>query len=116
MKPNSIALSILLLIAPVCLLYGQNNRIFSWGDQGDGPVLRSNYVWFRGVNDGDTGRLLYSLDGKTYVDTGALFRLKFRHWKGSRISIFSYGSNGGSADFDYIHYRYDATTEALGVR
>jgi beta-xylosidase len=85
-------------------------------DQGEGPVLRRHAVWLRGINSGDTGRLFYSLDGKTYVDTGRTFRLIFRHWKGSRISIFSYGPNGGSADFDYIRYKYDATTEALGLK
>jgi len=84
-------------------------------DKGGGPVLQGNSVWFRGINNGDTGRLLYSLDGKAFVDTGTTFRMIFKHWKGSRISIFSYGPNGGSADFDYVRYRYGATTEALGL-
>ena len=85
-------------------------------DKGEGPVLQRDGVWLRGINSGDAGRLLYSLDGKTYVDTGMTFRLIFKHWKGSRISIFSYGPNGGSADFDYVRYRYDETTEALGLK
>ena len=96
---------------------GQENgvRRILW-DKGEGPVLERNSVWFRGINSGDTGRLWYSLDGKIYVDSGMTFRLIFKHWKGSRISIFSYGPNGGSADFDYVRYRYDATTDALGLK
>ena len=96
---------------------GQENgvRRILW-DKGEGPVLQHNSVWFRGINSGDTGRLWYSLDGKTYVDSGMTFRLIFKHWKGSRISIFSYGPNGGSADFDYVRYRYDATTDASGAK
>ncbi len=95
---------------------GQENgvRRVLW-EKGEGPVIGRGSVWFRGINSGDTGRLLYSLDGKTYVDTGTDFRLIFKHWKGSRISIFSYGPGGGSADFDYVRYRYDATLEALGA-
>jgi beta-xylosidase len=85
-------------------------------DQGEGPILKSNEVWFRGIHDGDMSRLLFSLDGKSYIDTGKTFRLFFRFWKGARISIFSFGPNGGAADFDYVHYQYDATIKALGLK
>jgi beta-xylosidase len=74
--------------------------------QGEGPVLQGNQAWFRGTYDGDTGRLFYSLDGKTYVDSQKTFRLVFRFWKGARIAIFSFGPYGGSADFDYVRYSY----------
>lgn len=80
-------------------------RRIQW-DQGEGPVLPRNGIWFRGVYSGDTGRLLYSTDGKTYVDTQTTFRLVFRFWKGARIAIFSFGNGGGSADFDYVRYNY----------
>jgi beta-xylosidase len=95
---------------------GQENgvRKIMW-DQAEGPVLQGRDVWFRGIHSGETGRLFYSLDGKNYVDTGKPFRLFFRFWKGARIAIFSFGPDGGSADFDYVRYRYDATTEALSV-
>jgi beta-xylosidase len=83
-------------------------------DQGEGPVLGGDEVWFQGINSGDTGRLYYSLDGKTYIDTGKVFQMVFRFWKGGRIAIFSYGSDGGSADFDYVRYIYDATTDVWG--
>jgi beta-xylosidase len=96
---------------------GQENgvRKILW-DQGQGPALKGKSVWLRGVNSGDTGKLYYSLDGKAFVDTGVTFRMAFRFWKGGRISIFSYGPNGGSADFDYVRYRYAATIEALGQK
>ncbi len=95
---------------------GQENGIrkILWS-QGEGPVLKSGNVWLRGINSGDTGRLLYSLDGKSYMDTGKPFHLVFRFWKGARIAIFSFGPNGGSADFDYVHYKSGATIEALGL-
>jgi hypothetical protein len=80
-------------------------RHIAWAD-GDGPPVKSNDVWLRGVYDGDTGKLLYSLDGgKTFADTGVAFHLKFADWKGARIGIFSYGGDG-AADFDYVHYNY----------
>ncbi len=83
---------------------------------GEGPTVQGKEVWLRGINSGDTGRVLYSLDGKSFVDPGDVFHLRFRFWKGARVAIFSYGPNGGAADFDYVRYRYGATTEALGVR
>jgi beta-xylosidase len=87
-------------------------RKIMW-DKGEGPIVSQNTVWFRGVNEGETGRLFYSLDGKNYSDTGAVFKIIFKQWKGGRIAVFSYGSEGGSADFDYIRYRYHATLKAL---
>jgi beta-xylosidase len=86
---------------------GQENgsRKIQW-NQGKGPVLQRQEVWFRGVYNGDKAQLLYSLDGKKYIDTQMAFRLAFRFWKGARIAIFSFGNNGGSADFDYVRYMY----------
>ena len=84
-------------------------------DDGEGPVLQGKEVWLRGVYRADIGTLRYSLDGKTYVDTGKTFRLFFRFWKGARIAIFSYGPGGGSADFDYVRYKYGTTAETLGL-
>jgi len=95
---------------------GQENGIrkILWS-QAEGPILKSGNVWLRGINSGNTGRLFYSLDGKSYVESGISFRLAFRFWKGARIALFSFGPNGGSADFDYVRYTYGATAEALGL-
>ena len=47
MRPNSVALSILLLLTSISFVNGQNEKIFSWGDQGNGmfnnPILKSDY-------------------------------------------------------------------------
>ncbi len=79
---------------------------------GEGPTIGGQAVWFRGINSGDAGRLLYSLDGETYVEAGDVFRLRFRFWKGARIAIFSYGPNGGAADFDYLRYAYGTSDDS----
>jgi beta-xylosidase len=100
---------------------GQENseRKVMWnGDEG--PSLNQNemnqsVIWLHGVNSGDRGMLYYSLDGKTWSDTGQSFRMIFRFWKGARIGIFSYGPNGGSADFDFVHYNYGASIVPLGL-
>ncbi len=112
---GAIALPVLLLSVQLGILCSQSRKAFTWGDQGEGSVLKGSDVWFRGINNGDTGRLFYSLDGATYTEAGKPFRMVFRFWKGGRIAIFSYGPNGGSADFDYVRYRYAATTETLGL-
>ncbi len=74
-------------------------------DGGAGPPLSGRDVWLRGAYDGDTGRLLYSLDGRTYADAGVVVKLKFAKWKGARPAVFCYGPNGGSIDVDYVRYR-----------
>ncbi|HSV13130.1 MAG TPA: glycoside hydrolase 43 family protein, partial [Tepidisphaeraceae bacterium] len=79
-------------------------RHIAW-EGGQGPALTSNEVWLRGTYHGDTARLSYCLDGKSFTDTKTKFALKFAFWKGARIGIFTYGGDG-AADFDYVHYRY----------
>jgi beta-xylosidase len=80
-------------------------RSVQW-DGGSGPSVAGTDVWLRGAYEGDTAKLSYSLDGKTFTDTGITFRLKFAFWKGARVGIFSFGGDGGAADFDYVRYRY----------
>ena len=90
-------------------------RRIAW-EGGAGPLLRGDRVWLRGIYEGDRGRLLYSLDGRTFAETGAVFQLRFRHWKGGRIAVFSFGPGGGAADFNYIRYRPGPSLEALIAR
>jgi beta-xylosidase len=85
-------------------------RVFWNGDNGKGSVVPGSEIWLRGVNTDDKGGLWYSLDGKNFVDTGAVFTMKFVFWKGGRIGLFSYGPHAGSADFDFVHYRYGEGT------
>ncbi|MGA2229564.1 MAG: glycoside hydrolase 43 family protein [Tepidisphaeraceae bacterium] len=91
-------------------------RRIAWdNDGGIGPVVTAADVYLRGVYEGKTARLQYSLDGKNFTDTRTTFTLGFMFWKGARPGIFCYGPGGGSADFDYIHYRYAATLADLGL-
>jgi beta-xylosidase len=85
---------------------GGKRRVGWDADGGAGPALSGNEVYFRGVYHNDAAQLWYSLDGSSYTDTGAKFRLRFLNWKGGRVGIFCYGDGGGSADFDYFHYDY----------
>jgi hypothetical protein len=89
-------------------------RRIRW-EAAEGPVLRGKAVWLRASYQGDEARLGYSLDGRVYVDAGVSFTLKFGHWKGARIALFSYGP-GGSADFDHFRYRYGERLEGLSPR
>ena len=79
-------------------------RLVRW-EEGEGPALAGDELWLRGRYQGDTARLEYSLDGRTYLDTGVAFPLRFGHWKGARFGIFSYGRDG-HVDVDYVRYRY----------
>ena len=75
------------------------------GPEVAGPDVAGAEVWLRGRYAGDTARFEYSLDGRTYADTGVAFPLRFGHWKGARFGILCYG-DGGHVDVDYVRYRY----------
>ncbi len=77
-------------------------RRIAW-HSGDGPALSAGDVWLRGTYEGDATRLWFSLDGKTFTNTGAKFQLKFSQWKGARLGVFCFGSSG-TVDVDYIRY------------
>jgi beta-xylosidase len=79
-------------------------RRIAW-EGGSGPEVSGGDVWLRGTNEGDAAHLWFSLDGKTFTDTGAKFQLKFSQWKGARFGVFSFG-DAGTADVDYIRYNY----------
>jgi Beta-xylosidase len=78
-----------------------------------GPALANEHLWLRGVYDGDRARLLYSLDGSDYVDTGLNVQLRAGQWKGARAGLFCYGDGGGAVAVDYFRYRYGATLAEL---
>jgi len=86
---------------------GGASRIFWDGGAGPaapGPAVRGPAVWLRAEYRGDAARLLYSLDGTAYVDTGLALTLKWGQWKGARLALFACGDGGGVADFDYFHF------------
>jgi beta-xylosidase len=81
-------------------------RRIAWKN-GEGPVVDSKEVWFRGVYQGKDARLLYSLDGVQYTDTGPAVELKFGKWKGARLALFCFGPNGGTMDVDFVKYNLE---------
>jgi beta-xylosidase len=72
---------------------------------GRGLDVTGTEVWLRGLYTGSRATLQYSLDGKTFTDTGIVFELKFGQWKGARFGMFCFGESG-IADMDYVHYDY----------
>jgi hypothetical protein len=82
---------------------GGTRRIL-W-DGGEGPAVAGDEVVLRGRYSGDVARLEYSLDGRTFTDTGVPFALAFGHWKGARVGIFNHGRRG-HVDVDSVRYRY----------
>ena len=81
-------------------------RRFAWSG-GEGPTTTGNGIWLRGQYEGDLAKLLYSVDGKTFVDTGVAAKLKFAKWKGARMAIFCYGPGAGHADVDFVRYELE---------
>ena len=78
----------------------------AWYDGGCGPDVADAAVWLRAEYGQSTGRLLYSLDGRVYSDTGRTFALASGCWKGARIALFCYGADGGHTDIDWFRYGY----------
>lgn len=77
---------------------------------GQGAELKAKgRLWLRGTYAQGKAELLYSLDGKQWTGTGQQVALRFASWKGSRFGCFTYGPNGGVADFDWVHYAYRST-------
>jgi hypothetical protein len=74
---------------------------------GEGPALPGPDVWLRARYSGDSGRLEYSLDGRTFTDAGVDVPLRFAHWKGARVGLFCYGRDG-RVDVDSVRYDYGA--------
>jgi len=80
-----------------------------------GPVIASGPVWLRGEYRGDTARLAYSTDGKTFNDTGLEVKLRFSQWKGARLALFCYGPGGGAADFDWFRFKHGTDAMPLAL-
>jgi beta-xylosidase len=81
---------------------------------GEGPPLAGSEVYMRGRYAGDTARLDYSLDGRTWIEAGSAFALASGHWKGARVGVFCHGRRG-FVDVGAVAYRYGASTGDLGL-
>lgn len=57
--------------------------------------------------------LLYSKDGKKFVQLGETFPMEFGNWKGVRVGLFCYNTQGalGEAAFDDFTYRHDGPAQ-----
>jgi len=77
-------------------------RLFHGG--GTGPTVEGSALWLRGSYLGDKARLSYSFDRRTFHEVGEEVTLNFKHWKGARIALFSYGPEAGAADFDNFDF------------
>lgn len=88
-------------VGAVCV--DRKNYILLNGEQG--PEIKGRMLWLRGINSVSKASLLYSLDGKTFTDTGIEFKLTFGQWKGARFGVFCFGDTG-MVDVDYIRYDY----------
>ena len=66
-------------------------------------ILEGQYqrLWLRIVNDCQQNRhqFYYSLDGEYFVEAGSPFPMRAGYWKGIRVGLFCYGSDG-MAQFD----------------
>ncbi len=71
-----------------------------------GPLKK--YVYLRVEIDDitNTHQFSYSLDGKTYRPTGRTFDMSTGFWKGTRVGLFCYNTQGqsGAAHFDSFEY------------
>lgn len=81
----------------------------AWTGGEGAPMKSCKDVWLRGEYKQDQAKLLYSLDGKQWTDTGQKIVLKSGAWKGARFGVFSFGPKGGYADVDYVHYDYGSS-------
>ncbi len=72
-----------------------------------GPRITQNALWLRSAwgYDGQS-RFSYSLDGKTFLNLGDPYQLKWGNYRGDRIGIYSFNDLGerGYVDVDWFHY------------
>jgi beta-xylosidase len=79
---------------------------------GTGPSIGNcRNLWLRGEYRQGEATLYYSLDGKTWSDSGQRLTLKFAAWKGARFGVYCYGANSGYVDLDYVRYDYRSAAE-----
>ncbi len=90
---------------------GNEKRLFYnvKGVEQSGSVLTSNELWLKSVwgLDGQS-QYYYSTDGKNYVALGNKYQLKWGHYRGDRIGVYTYNSSSenGFIDVDYFKYEY----------
>ncbi len=85
----------------------------SWGsfdrESEVGEKICGDFLWLRAEYMEEICRFTYSLDGENFVQVPVSFRMRFAGWKACRVGIYSFGSDGGHADFDYFRMVYGST-------
>lgn len=79
------------------------------GDKEKGPKIDGLTIWLRSTWGLEgVSQYSFSLDGKTFTDTGKPYPLSWGSYRGDRIGLFSYNNLGeaGYVDVDFFHYRY----------
>ncbi len=72
------------------------------------PLRPIRKIWLRSTWDKEgLSHFSYSLDGKAFTTFGGSYQLKRGLDRGDRIGLYSYtdSTEGGYADFDYLHYQ-----------
>src|SRR5579871_2709564 len=63
-------------------------------------------LWLRGDYGEGIASLLYSLDRKSWFDSGQQITLQAGFGKGARFGLFCYGPGGGYVDVARVSYQY----------
>jgi beta-xylosidase len=94
------------------------NRLFfnANGQVTDGPVIETDTLWIRTVNNGNLAHFAYSTDGETFTRFGPEFTIEFGNWCGDRLGFFCWNNKKteGHIDIDYFHYDYDGPKASAG--
>lgn len=73
--------------------------------------ISGDVVYFKAFLNGNSNehQLYYSFDNVEYTACKDLFSLQSGDWKGARVGLFSYNTEGdaGEADFGWFEYKYD---------
>jgi beta-xylosidase len=75
--------------------------------QGDKLPDGMTTIWIRSSTGfDDINTYSYSLDGKTFIPFGGVYKLKAGGWRGDMIGIYTFNNDAekGTIDVDYFHY------------
>lgn len=79
--------------------------------------VRGKVVYLRLQADATSNSyaLLYSHDGKKFVQVGEPFTMEFGNWKGVRVGLYCYNTvaDGGEVSFDWFTYCHDGPAASI---
>jgi len=89
---------------------GRARRLVFSSDVGqlEGPALAVPRVWLRSAWDVDgEARFSFSLDGRRYRDLGPAHKLGWGHYRGDRISLFTFNPKCEAGHSLFERFDYD---------